>query len=197
MLLIMNTIPSKPAIKLILQPNAEREDERQPGFVGPGSADLGLDDYNSGCYLSTGEYGNYLDLRFYLRKESEISGQPKQVKVLASQNRNCRPNSDDYHYFRCNVEILGKKYKVKAWIRQNPATSLLYIEIVFEESEHVEPGELSPLAQLAQQSAFHFLSTLGVNVKPLAIERPKTMAAASQKTRREPDLNAEGDDIPF
>ena len=150
----MYTIPSKPAIKLILQPNSEREDERH-------------------------------------------TGQPKQVKVLASQNRNCRPNSDDYHYFRCNVEILGKKYKAKAWIRQNPATSLLYIEIIFEESEHVEPGELSPLAQVAQQAAFDLLSALGVNVKPLLVEPTKNTVESSQKRRHDPNPDAEPDDIPF
>lgn len=182
-------------IKLILQPNSEREDDRQPGFVGPGSVDLGLGDYTSGSYLSIGEYGNYLDLRFYLRKEFENSGQPKQVKVLASQNKNCRPKSDDYHYFRCNVEILDAKYKVKAWIRQNPATLLLYIEIVFEEAEHVVPGELSPLAQLAQHAAFDLLSTLGVNVKPLPIEQPKT--ASPQTKQRDPNLGGEPDATPF
>jgi len=138
-----------------------------------------------------------MDLRFYLRKEFESSGQPKQIKVLASQNRNCRPNSDDCHYFRANVEILEAKYKVKAWIRQNPATSLLYMEIVFEEAEHVEPGELSPLGQVAQQAAFDFLSTLGVNVKPLPIEQPKTIATSPQKTPGDPVIDAEPEDIPF
>jgi hypothetical protein len=139
----MSTTAPKSQIKLILQPNSEREDERQPGFIGPGSLGLGLGDYTSGCYLSTGDYGNYLDLHFYLRKEFESCGQPKQVKVRISQNKNRRQKSDDPHY-RGNVEIFGAKYRLKAWIRQNPATSLLYIEIVFEEAEHVEPGELSP-----------------------------------------------------
>ena len=193
----MNTIQSKPAIKLILQPNSERADDNQPDFVGPGSAELGLADYASGCYLSKGQYGHYLDLRFYLRKGSETSGQPKQIKVLASQNKNCRPDSDDYHYFRCNVEIFDKKYKVKAWIRQNPATSLLDLEIVFEESAHVEPGELSPLAQVAQEAAFDFLSSLGVGVKPLPIERPKAMAAFPGKKQNDPDRQGEPDNIPF
>jgi hypothetical protein len=188
----MNTTALK-LIKLILQPNSERADEKQPEFVGPGSADLGLGDYTSGCYLAKGEHGRYLDLRFYLQKEFENSGQPRQVKVRASQNKNYRPKLDDYHYFRSNVEILDKKYKVKTWIRQNPATSLLYIEVVFEEAEHVEPGELSPLAQEAQQAAFDFLSTLGVSVKPLPIERPKTMAGSPPN----PDLDAEPDNIPF
>jgi hypothetical protein len=187
---------SKPAIKLVLQPNSEREDERQPGFVGPGSVDPGLGNYTSGCYLSTGEYGNYLDLRFYLRKEFESSGQPKQVKVRASQNKNCRPQSDDPHY-RGNVEILDAKYKLKAWIRQNPATSLLYIEVVFGEAEQVDPGELSPLAQVAQQAASDFLAALGVSVKPLPIEPTKTTAESSQKRRHDPDPDAEPDDIPF
>jgi hypothetical protein len=189
----MNATSLKSSIKLILQPNSERADENQPGFVGPGSDELGLGDCTSGAYISTGDYGPYLDLRFYPPKKSEGS---EQLKIRASRNRNCRPNSDDYHYFRADVEILGKKYKVKAWIRQNPATSLLYIEIIFEESEHVEPGELSPLAQVAQQDAFDFLSTLGVNLKPLPIEPPKTAAAALQKNRpRKPDV--EPDDIPF
>ena len=112
-----------------LQPNSERADENQPGFVGPGCDELGLADYSSGCYLSPGgKYGPYADLRFYLRKESEDSGQPKQVKVSASQNQNCRPKSDDPHYFRRNVEILDRKYKVKVWIRQNPATALFYVK---------------------------------------------------------------------
>lgn len=192
----MNATSLKSSIKLILQPNSEREDERQPGFVGPGSVELGFADYTSGCYLSTGDYGNYLDLRFYLRKEFESSGQPKQVKVRASQNKNCRSESDDPHY-RGNVEILDRKYKLKAWIRHNPATSLLCIEAVFEPADHVEPGELSPLAQVAQQAAFDFLSTLGVSVKPLPIEGPKTMAASPRKKESDPDLHGEPDDIPF
>jgi hypothetical protein len=44
--------------------------------------------------------GPYLDLRFYLPKELQSSGQAKQIKVLASQDKNCRPNSDDYHHYR-------------------------------------------------------------------------------------------------
>jgi hypothetical protein len=192
----MNAKLSKRLIKLILQTNSERENERQPGFVGPGSAELGLPDYTSGCYLSKGEYGNYFDLRFHLRKEFETSCQPKQVKVRASQNKNCRPESDDPHY-RGNVEILDTKYKLKAWIRQNPATALLYIETVFVTANHVEPGELSPLAQVAQQAAFDFLSTLGVSVKRLPIERPKTIATSPPKRSGDPGLDAESDDIPF
>jgi hypothetical protein len=68
------------------------------------------------------------------------------VQIQMSQSRfGLRPGSDDPHY-RGNVEILDAKHKFKAWIRQNPATSLLYIEAVFEKAEHIEPGELSPLA---------------------------------------------------
>jgi len=187
----MNATQSK-ATKLILQPNSERAADNQPGFVGPGSPELGLADYTSGCYLSNGNYGNYMDLRFYLRKEFVSSGQPKQIKVLASQNKNCRPNSDDYHYFHCNLEILDRKYKLKAWIRQNPATVLLYVEVHFEAAEHVEPGEVSPLAQEAQQAAFHFLSNLGVSVKPLPIER-----LSPQKKSDDPNVHAEPDYTPF
>jgi hypothetical protein len=77
----------------------------------------------------------------------------------------------------------------------DPATSLLYIEILFEESNHVEPGELSPLAQVTLQDAFDFLSTLGVNVKPLPIEQPKTMPP--QEKQRDSGLGGEPDDIPF
>jgi len=67
----------------------------------------------------------------------------------------------------------------------------------FEEAEHVEPGELSPLAQAAQQAAFDFLSGLGVSVKPLPIESPKTAAGSPPKKPRDPDLDAESDNIPF
>jgi hypothetical protein len=108
------------------------------------------------------------------------------------QNKNCRPNSDDYHYFHCNLEILDRKYKLKAWIRQNPATVLLYVEVHFEAAEHVEPGELSPLAQEAQQAAFDFLSNLGVSVKPLPIER-----LSPQKKSDDPNVHAEPDYTPF
>lgn len=199
----MDTTPEKKVIKLILQPNSERGDARQPGFIGAGSAELGLSDYSSGCYLSTGEYGNYLDLRFNLRKEFEGSGQAKQIKVLASQNKNCQAEKDDPHY-RVKTEILGAKYKVKAWIRQDPTTLLFYVEIVFEEAEQIEPGELSPLARTAQQDALDFLSGMGVSVKPLPIEVPKTAKPAREagnqsRAARDPGLDpeAEPDDIPF
>jgi hypothetical protein len=114
-----NPEPKRPSVRLLLQPNSERDDERQPEFVGPGSADLGLADYISGCYLLTGDHGNYFSLRFYLRKEFETSGQPKQIKFTASKNKNFRPESDDPHY-RNNVEILDVKYKLKALIQQIP-----------------------------------------------------------------------------
>src|SRR5262249_15652472 len=132
----MNTTSKKRVTKLILEPNAERTDERQPGFLGAGSPELGLADYTSGLYLSEGDYGPYASIRFYLKKESEGSGMPKQIKILESKNKNRRAGTDDPHYSG-KTEILDTRYKVKIWIRQNPASSLLYIEVVFEEAEHV------------------------------------------------------------
>ena len=107
----MNTTALKHTIKLILQPNSERADENKPGFVGPGSPDLGLADYTSGCYLSKDQWGPYLEFRFYLPKEFQSSGRAKQTKVLAFQNENFRPKSDDYHYYQAHRP--GTSYEQK------------------------------------------------------------------------------------
>lgn len=187
-----NFMNNQSSWEFVLTQLLDREHEKIPDFLG--ETQIGSTVYNIAAWfreISKGANIGRLCLGLQLSSKGNAS---QKVSITLWEKAN-RTTAQDPH-FKVREELNGQDLQFSAWIE--PAGQLFSLRIRIEPFT-VGAGDLSEAARETHQRLTEFLKESNLRLTNTKQEKPigKPPQTKALKAVRDPDLDAEPDDIPF